>query len=67
MEVHVGETFRKRLIVYYMPLFLSLVPLLFPLHISGLDLLWDYDLYHLMLSLSALLLMAYFKTIVCFF
>ena len=29
MEAHVGETFRKRLIVFYIPLLLFLVALLF--------------------------------------
>lgn len=31
MEVHVGETFRKRLIVFYIPLFICLVLLLLAL------------------------------------
>ena len=32
MEARVGETFRKRLIVFYIPLFLFLVALLFPFY-----------------------------------
>jgi multiple sugar transport system permease protein len=32
MEAYVGETFRKRLIVFYIPLFLFLVALLFPFY-----------------------------------
>src|SRR5262245_36776522 len=32
METRVGETFRKRLIVFYIPLFLFLVALLFPFY-----------------------------------
>ncbi|HEY7494232.1 MAG TPA: carbohydrate ABC transporter permease, partial [Candidatus Tectomicrobia bacterium] len=32
MEVRVGETFRKRLIVFYIPLFMFLVALLFPFY-----------------------------------
>ncbi len=32
MEARIGETFRKRLIVFYIPLFLFLVALLFPFY-----------------------------------
>ena len=32
MEARVGETFRKRLIVFYIPLLLFLVALLFPFY-----------------------------------
>jgi multiple sugar transport system permease protein len=32
MEARVGETFRKRLVVFYIPLFLFLVALLFPFY-----------------------------------
>src|SRR5262249_25668006 len=47
MEARIGETFRKRLIVFYIPLFLFLVALLFPFYwmmITSLKL--DVELYN---------------------